>query len=59
MLGAITFYGTIDLILIDQKMNRGRFKTLPISVFPKLDAVFITITWIFRKIMFLFITQER
>jgi len=36
MWGAITFYGTIYLIFIDQKMNGDRFKTMLESVFPKL-----------------------
>jgi len=37
--GAITFYRTIDLIFIDQKMN----------VFPKLKDLFGPIPWIFQQ----------
>jgi len=47
--GAITFYGTIDLICIDQKMNGDRFKTLLESVFPKLNELFGPIPWIFQQ----------
>lgn len=47
--GAITFYGTIDLIFIDQKMNGDRFKTLLESVFPKLKDLFGPIPWIFQQ----------
>jgi len=45
--GAITFYGTIVLIFIDQKMNDDRFKTMLESVFPKLKYLFGSIPWIF------------
>jgi len=38
--GAITFYGTIVLICIDQKMNGDRNKTLLESLFPKLNDLF-------------------
>jgi len=47
--GAITFYGTIYLICIDQKMNGDRFKTLLESVFPKLNDLFGPIPWIFQQ----------
>jgi len=47
--GAITFYGTIDLIFIDQQMNGDRFKTMLESVFPKLKDLCGPIPSIFQQ----------
>ncbi|KRF94243.1 uncharacterized protein Dmoj_GI25594 [Drosophila mojavensis] len=47
--GAITFYGAIDLVFIDQKMTAERFKTLLQSVFPKINDLFGPLPWIFQK----------
>lgn len=47
--GAITYYGVIDLIFIDQTMNGIRFKSLLESVFPKLNDVFGPLKWIFQQ----------
>ena len=47
--GAITFYGTVDLIFVDQSINGIRYKSMLESVFPKIRELFGPLPWIFQQ----------
>lgn len=47
--GAITYYGTIELVFVSSKMNGNGYKSILESVFPILNDIFGPLPWILQQ----------